>query len=180
MCMRCRSFICDFIQTGIPPTIPFSKDVRKRMSPEAIRLVSEWIHRMFEKIPKDSLDKAKETASRIAQRGRPLSEYTLLLQSSTFNFLTFECMWLSKEVQFLQTHLLELNLFKGRHYPTLLHTAWSYIAYMTILLLPALHEIHFEHSYKKPYVADETTTVADKDDYQKDILNEVDLSDLYT
>ena len=179
-CTRCQSFVRDYLCLGIPSSIPFSKDVRTKIPPEAVFHVSDWILHVSQKIPKESLDKASETANRIARRGRPQSEYSLLLQSSTFNFLSFEFPWLSREVQFLQTLLLELNLFKGRHYATLKNTAWSYIAYMTINLLSCLHEIHYEHTTKKPYLKDETDTVVGDMGYQKEILDEVDLSDLYT
>lgn len=128
----------------------------------------------------EHFEKATTTAHRIARRGRPEPEYNQILHNATFNFLKFECSWFSQETQLLQTHLFELSFFKGKHYPTLLNTAHAYMAYITITLLTALPGIHYEHTTKKPYLKDETDTVVDEDDYQTEILNEVDLSDLYT
>lgn len=192
-CTICPIFLQDFLQTGIPEKIALSKLIRKKSLSTIAQPFAEWIHRLFHKIAAADITKASKTAHQISKRGRSDIEYEFVLCCATFNLLKFEVPWLQEEETYIAIPLIESGLLKGRNAYRLMSSAKEYIGYITIRAFYFLREIHDDHvnpkglmtnlnttvQYRKSIEKDETLYDRD-DDYQKDILEEVDLSDLYS
>lgn len=193
-CKICPFFLQDFLLTGVPEELALSKLLRKKAIGRISVKFAEWIHTIFHKISTEDFLKASTIASRISKRGRKELQYEYILSTATFNLLHYEVPWLKQEETYIVMYLLESSLFKGRNYYSLLNTAKEYIGYTTIRAFYYLREIHDDHVNPKGLMTNLNTTVPHKrkqvekevtlydrdDDYQKDILEEVDLSDLYT
>jgi hypothetical protein len=94
----------------------------------------------------------------------------------------------------MSTLLLESGFVKSRQKQGDTNTAYNYISFMTPRVILILNDLHKDHMNPKGLMTDipklfqlstikqdDEDTLYDRDDnYQKEILDEVDLSDLYT
>lgn len=193
-CHICHCFLHDFLLTGIPEGIPLKKDLRKLVLPKIAWLFAEWIHRTLNRIEASQIQKAVNSASMIARRGRKEIEYEYLLSTATFNFLKYEVAWLQEEEEYITHLLMESGLLKGKNMFRLMTITKDYIRYTTIRAMYLLKQLHEDHVNpkglmtnldhilpRKREVETKEDTLCDRDDdYQKEILEEVDLGDLYT
>lgn len=186
-CQICSFFLQDFLLTGVPEGISFRKDLKINVLPRISHPFADWIHRVFRKLTHTQLKNASTLAARIAKRGRPAVEYDFVVSTATFNFLKYEVSWLQEEEEFIAISLMELGLFKGKKIANLIITARDYIRYITIKAIKCLQELHDDHLHPKGLFtnlgsrAEKEDTLYDRDtDYQKEILEEIGLEDLYT
>lgn len=193
-CQYCRAYLHDFLLTGIPEGIPLKKDLRKQVLPRISWLFTDWIHRISDRIEEKHFQKATSLASMIAKRGRKDIEYEYITSTATFNFLKYEVPWLQEEEEFIALLLMEYGLLKGKHQFRLVSITKDYIRYTTIRAMYILKELHEDHRKPKGLLTNldhilpkkqkgiqkEETLYDRDDDYQKEILEEVDFGDLYT
>lgn len=195
-CQICSFFLQDFLLTGVPEGISFRKDLKLHILPRISHSFADWIHRVFQKLTHTQIKNASMTAARIAKRGRPAIEYDFVVSTATFNFLKYEAPWLQEEEEFIAISLMERGLFRGKKIATLTITARDYIRYITIKAIKCLEELHEDHRNPKGLLtnlgafAGKTPTnrseelektLYDRDtEYQKEILEEIGLEDLYT
>jgi len=191
-CPHCKAFLEDFLQSDLDQKIQLKPHVRchavHRVLPEYI----DWTLRTSQRVTHDNYTSAWKTASRIARRGRPKHEYEFLLHTATYNFLKFSETWFRQEIDYMKPLLMEAGVIKRCvDYSDILD---KYLGYMLIRSMTALYAIHEDHMKPKglctlveiPTVPpveqeEERVTLVDRDDdYQREILEEVDLSDLYT
>jgi hypothetical protein len=184
MCQKCRIFLQDFLETGINKNIALAKYTRIKSFPRILPDVVDWIYRLFLRIPKKEFEKARETASRIARRDRPIYEYEYVIFTATFNMMRFSVPWLREEILFLEPLLYESGFIQYKK-RTFENYAQNYIAYTATRALICLYEIHNDHVNPKGIFTpvsnplqilqnDDGDTLADKDDYQSAVLAEDD------
>jgi hypothetical protein len=193
MCQLCKGFLRDFLEIHLPQDLPLSKQIRMKSLPHVHSELVDWMFHVYTRLPKQEFEKAVETASRIARRGRPLLDYEYLIQTATFNFLKVSVGWINQEMNYIQPLLVECGFVKSKQKQGDMNTATNYLSYMTPRVIHLLNDLHNDHQYPKglntnlthlnlrpPLQEDEQTCYDRDDDYQKEILDEIDLSDLYT
>jgi hypothetical protein len=191
-CRICPFFLHDFLLTGIPEGLSLRKEMKLKVLPKISWLFATWIHQVYHRLEHKHFQKAAHSASLIAKRGRSDIEYEYLTSTATFNFLKYEVPWLQQEEDYMEILLMENGLFKGKNlYRLMLHIK-DYIRYTTIRSFYLLQQIHEDHVNPKGLMTsldhlvvkkamERNETLSDRDDdYQKEILEEIDLSDLYT
>jgi hypothetical protein len=187
MCKQCRIFLQDFLETGISKKLALANFTRAKSFVTILPELLDWMYRIYLRVPKEKFLKARESASRIARRERPLHEYEYILFTATFNMLRFEVPWLREEVLYLEPLLYESGFIKYKK-RSFENNAQNYIAYMTTRALICLYNIHEEHVNPKGIFTpianpiqledkEDMESCADKDDYQSAVLAEDD--DLY-
>lgn len=193
-CHICHAFLHDFLLTGVPDGIPIQKDLRKSVLPRVSWTLADWIRRIIVKLEPHHFQKAENSASMIAKRGRKEIEYEYLTSTATFNFLKYEVAWLQEEEEYITLLLMESGLLKGKNAFRLVSITKDYIRYITIRAISILKQLHEDHVNPKGLMTnldhilskkprERKETLSDKDDYQKEILKEVSLDefdDLYT
>ena len=193
MCQTCQLFLHDFLEAGIPKDLALSKQTRIQSLRKILPELTEWIYRFYTRLPKEELDKALLTAARIARRGRPILEYEYLIHTATFNFLKYNVNWVKEEAEYMQLRLIESGYISTREKRGDLHQAYAYVSYMTPRAIICLQDLHEDHIHPKGLMTDlnftrkprqiqedEMTCFDKDDDYQKEILEEVSLDNLYT
>jgi hypothetical protein len=188
MCQKCRIFLHDFLGTGINQTLELAKYTRVKSLRLVLPELVDWIYRVYLRLSKETFQKSRQTASRIAKRNRSPLEYEYVLFTATFNMMRFEVPWLREEILYLEYFLYESGFiqYKKRCFE---NQAQNYIAYVTTRALIYLYEIHDDHVNPKgiqtplntPIILvpdNDQNTLVDKDDYQSAVLEEDD--DLYT
>lgn len=191
-CRICPFFLHDFLLTGVPEGLSLRKEMNLKVLPKISWLFATWIHQVYHRLEQKHFQKAANSASLIAKRGRSDIEYEYLTSTATFNFLKYEVPWLQQEEDYMEILLMENGLFKGKNlYRLMLHIK-DYIRYTTIRSFYLLQQIHEDHVNPKGLMTsldhlvvkkamERNETLSDRDDdYQKEILEEIDLSDLYT
>ena len=193
MCIKCQSFLYDFLQNGLPQDHKLAHQIRRKSFQKTLPEFANWCARMHKQIPEEKFREAVETAHRIAKRGRSNPEYDFLIQTATFNFLKCFHPWMAEELNYMKVLLIESGCIKTRNYVTASQCAHDYISYMLPRVMMCLHNVHDDHVHPKGLLTDIVTllqlkpkkkedldTCYDKDDdYQKEILEEV-TDDLYT
>lgn len=196
-CQRCKVFLEDYLSHGLHRELEIYKKMRKQSLSGLSHEIVNWILMIHCRVRSCDVEKAFQVAQRIARRGRKLAEYQYLLYTATFNFLKFEIPWLEQELDYMKVLLVSAGVFRGKNMGRLFSDAKDFIAYMTTSCLFCLFEIHDDHEHPKGLQTnvnslsqtlsekiehkEETVSLYDRDDdYQKEILEEVDLGDLYT
>jgi hypothetical protein len=192
MCRKCQNFLYDYLQVGPRKELELAKQIRVKSLQRILPEFSEWCLRMNTRIGISNFDRALMTASRIAQRGRKAYEYEYLIHTATFNFLKHEHPWIMNEVDYMKLLLIEAGVVKGRERNKALTHAQDYLSFVlprTILCLRDLHEDHVNPKglytdlgklFRPKYEDFEGSSYDEDDDYQKEILEEDDIDDLYT
>lgn len=188
MCSICQQFLTDFVQAGLPKEVPMASLMRlKNLSSVTPDLV-HWYMSLSQEIPQRDFDDARETASRIAQRGRGAIEYEILINTSTFNLLRHKIPSLQTDLELLKVLLVEAGVFEQKKdWKWCLQMAQGYLIYSMPRTLLLLQEIHRDHSITKigrdgliaVWKSDDEGSCADTDDYQKEILNDPTYGDWY-
>ena len=189
MCNACQIFVFDHLTLNLHKDLPLTKQISMKSLQHIQFELADWIYRFFKRIPKEEFKKALKTASNIARRGRPLHEYEYLLHTATFNFLKFSNDWISQEIQYIQPLLLESGFIRSKQKNGDLNATYNYISYIIPRIYLCIEDIHKDHLEPKGIHTDLTKMLSRQDDkdtcydrdleYQTEILNEVDLSDLY-
>ncbi len=151
MCNYCKQFLSDFLLAGIRKELSFSKYLRIQSLHRILDEITDWMYRMYLRIPKDQLDMAVSTSYRIARRDRPLYEYELILYTATFNFLKFRLDWMEEETEYIKTILLEAGFLKKGCDCT---NVVTYIRYTVSRVIITLHELHEDHEDPKGLMTD--------------------------
>lgn len=191
-CPYCKAFLEDFLQADLDRKLEIQPHIRCQAIHRVLPEFLDWTLRTSQRVTYGNYTSAWKTASRIAKRGRPKHEYEFLLHTATYNFLKFSETWFRDEVDYVKPLLMEAGIIKQcKSYSDILD---KYIGYMLVRSMTALYAIHNDHLEPKgiytmieipttPPVEqqEEQETLVDRDDdYQREILDEVDLSDLYT
>lgn len=191
MCQICQAFLRDFLLHGIPRELPLAKQLHMKSMLNVLPELSDWIYRFYKNLKQEEFERASNNASLIARRGRPVLEYEYLIKTATFNFLKFHHEWISSEVSYMEILLAESGFVRSRTKLGYHSNAYNYISYIVPLAIIALKDLHDDHVkpkglytdlsklYKPQKQKEEKETCADKDDdYQKEILEEVE-DDMY-
>lgn len=191
-CPYCKAFLQDFLQADLDRKIEIQPHIRSHAVHHVLPDFVDWTLRTCQRVTYGNYVDAWKTASRIAKRGRPKHEYEFLLHTATFNFLKFSESWVREEIDYMKPLLLEAGVIKRcRDHSSVLD---KYIGYMLVRSMIALYAIHNDHLEPKGIYTmieipttppieehEERATLVDRDDdYQREILEEVDLDDLYT
>lgn len=192
MCTQCQLFLYDFLLVPPHKDLPFAKEIRVKNLLKILPEFVTWSTRIHAQIKPEEFDTAIRTASRIARRGRSLLDYECLIHTSTSNFLKHTLQWLPSELEYMKLLLIEVGVINGKKSYTVLHTAQDYLNYVVPRMILILRDLHDDHANPKGLYTDlgklyipkqtisDNDTCYDRDDYQKEILTEVDLDDLYT
>ena len=190
MCNACQIFLFDYLTLQIHKDLPLAKQMSMKSLKYIQAELADWIYRFYKRVPKEEFEKALKTASNIARRGRPLHEYESLLHTATFNFLKFSNKWIHEEVQYIQPLLLESGFIRSNQKNKLMSASYDYISYTLPRVFLLLNDLHKDHLEPKGIYTDGSKMLSTQDDkgtcydgdldYQTEILNEVDLRDLYT
>lgn len=173
---------------AFPKEAPLAPHVKPKGVLKTTPAISDCLLRLSHRLPKKDFDKAKNTASRIAKRGRPDLEYQMLLLSATLNFLKFSHEWLRSELDYMAILLLEAGSVRSKTAGSVMTTAHDYLSFIVPHSLELLYMIHDDHEKPKglmtpvdslrKYKEEKEDTLYDRDDdYQKEVLAEDD--DLY-
>lgn len=192
MCQICQGFLHDFLQTGIEKELPLANQLRMKSIQNVLPELSDWMYRFCRKLKQEDFERASGNASLISRRGRKQLEYEYLIRTATFNFLKFHLEWVSSEVSYIETLLLESGFVRSTNKLGFHSNAYNYISYIVPLAIVALNDLHEDHVNPKGLQTDvgklfqkrrpepqQETCVDKDDDYQKEIL-EADDDDLYT
>lgn len=186
MCSLCLQFLEDFLATGLPAGLPMARLLRIRALSRVIPELASWFLSLHAKIPKKDFASAQESASRIAKRGRGAIEYDLLIKTSMCNLLKHQHPWIQKEMDIMKVLFVEAGVFqdKERDWKWLLSMSQGYLTYMLPRVYEILSDLHSSHTGgfvpDTPVVViripddDEDTLYDRDDDYQREILMEVD------
>jgi len=198
-CCSCQIFLQDFLQAGVSRDLDLYKQMRIHCLSRVLSELVPWFYKVYLRIDKKAFEKARQTALKISSRGRKLYEYDYLIHTATINLLKHEIPWIENEIQYMKVVLAESGLFKGKQYFVLLSRAQDFLTYILSCGILCLNDIHEDHKNPKGLMTNITTvtqrhqellhqmedekeceTVYDsKDDYQKEILLEISLDDLY-
>jgi hypothetical protein len=192
-CLRCQHFLEDYLCEGLPGELDILTKMRKKKYTCLIPEICHWILEFSSRVHTKQFEKAKTIANNIARRGRKQVDYEYLLSTATFNLLKYELPWIETEINYPKVRLAEEGVFHGKHANSLLFQSQEFLAYLAVSCFLLLQEVHDDHVNpkglqtnvgsvgKKQYKKESEETLSDRDDdYQKEILNEVDLDDLYT
>ena len=124
-CLYCKKFLSDFLETGIHRDLLLAKRIRHTSIPRVLHELTDWMYRIYMMIPTDEFEKAIMTSSKIARRDRTQFEYEYVLHTATFNFLKLRLPYLSSEIDYITTVLLENRFLKKGKYLTSLQTLSS-------------------------------------------------------
>ena len=186
MCKSCLQFLEAFLETGLPEGVPMARLLRIRALSRVIPELAPWFLSVFPKIPTEDYQTALKTASRIAKRGRGAIEYDLLIKTSVCNLLKHQYPWIQKEMDIMKVLFVEAGVFqdKERDWKWRLTMAQGYLTYMLPRVYEILSDLHSSHAGgfvpDATVVAiripeeDEATLFDRDDDYQREILMEVD------
>lgn len=190
MCPICQGFLQDFLQTGIEKELPLANQLRMKSIQNVLPELSDWIYRFSIKLKKEEFERASGNASLISRRGRKQLDYDYLIRTATFNFLKYHLEWVSSEVSYIETLLLESGFVRSTNKIGFHSNAYNYISYIVPLAVLTLQDLHDDHLnpkglqtdlgklFQKGRCHEEKETCVDKDDdYQREILEEDD--DLY-
>ena len=191
MCQICQAFLQDFLQVGIHKDLPLANQLRMKSMRKVLPDLSDWIYRFWIRLKQEDFERASGNASLISRRGRKLHDYEYLIQTATFNFLKYHHDWISSEVSYIETLLLESGFVRSANKFGFHSNAYNYISYIVPSVIVTLKDLHGDHVqpkglqtdlsklYKPQKHKEEKETCADKDDdYQKEILEEIE-DDLY-
>jgi len=186
MCTSCLQFLEAFLTTGLPDGVPLARLLRRRALHRVIPDLAPWFLSLHTKIPKQDFASAVETSSRIARRGRGALEYEILIKTSLCNLLKHQHPWIQKEMDTMNILFVEAGVFQDKEredWKWLLTLAQGYLTYMLPGVYETLSDVHSSHTggvgHETPVVAiripdDDEETLCDRDDYQREILMEVD------
>lgn len=191
-CKSCRLFVQDFLPFALSRDHPLYPKIRRKNLEKVAPELSEILIHISHKLSKKEYEKAWQTSSRIARRGRPLFEYEAVLNSSTLNLLKFSHPWISTELSTVPYLLMEMAVVKSRDRRGSQPETWDYLNNLVPIVLRCIYEIHDDHVNPKGIYTkvgsmvqvvnaaknDDEITLYDRDDYMSEILNEAD--DLYT
>ena len=188
-CNICTAFLEDFLKAGIPKELEITKKIRPNSLARIVYDIGPWIHNIYKRLPWKDFEKCHRRASQISQRGRKQIEYDYLLHTATWNLLKHEVPWLEQEIKYMKLLLVEAGICKGKHVFVVMSVAQELLSYIAPRALISLHSVHDDHVHPKGLMTDVGSftlkrveavekTLFDKDDYQKEILNEPD-DDLY-
>lgn len=194
MCQHCRIFLHDFLLVPPHKDLAITKQIRVKNLQKILPEFVDWSLRLNTRIEQKDLDAALLTSSRIASRGRKIYEYEYILHTATSNFLRCSLHWLSSEVDYMKLLLVDRGVLKGRAALTVLRHSQDYLHYTIPRMLLVLRDLHEDHTSPKGIYTDlnklfptsrrtedDISTCFDRDDdYQKEILDEIELDDLYT
>jgi hypothetical protein len=190
-CRKCSNYLTDFLLAGLPRDLPMLKEIKISSLKNVIDEVVPCIIRLWIQIPKADFDEAFLLASNIARRGRGHSEYESVLYMATTNFMCFRVPWLSKEIEYIKIMLIEAGCVRPKYRRNLMNLAREFVCYILTKSIVLLRLVHEDHMNPKGLMTDISTTLpkqhkiqietlSDTEDYQKEILEEVLLDDLYT
>ena len=184
MCSVCLQFLEDFLDTAFPKGVPLSDLLRRKSLKRLVPTLAPWFLHLQSRIPREDYRIAAETASRIARRGRGALEYDMLLKTSMCNLLKHKNPWIQHEIDLMKVLLVEGSLFQGMDMGMRFTFAQTYLVYMIPHVYGILLDLHTCHEaptrvapQEAPirfYEEDEDTLYDRDDDYQREILMEVD------
>ena len=188
-CNVCTAFLEDFLKTGIPKELEITKKIRPNSLGWIVYDMVPWIHKIYKRLYWKDFEKCYRLASQISRRGRKQVEYDYLLYTATWNLLNHEVPWLDQEINYMKVLLVEAGICKGKHVFVVMSVAKELLSYITPRALVCLHSVHDDHVNPKGLMTDvgsftlkqndqDKQTLFDKDDYQKEILDEPE-DDLY-
>lgn len=184
-CDVCAVFLEDFLGAGFPKDAPIHTKIRMTSLLQLTPELASWIHRVYERLSWTVLERCRTNASRIARRGRSTVDYDYLLNTATWNLLKYEVPWLENESAYIQLRLVEAGVCRGNHVVRVMSVARELLSYITPRALQCLHSVHDDHVHPKGLYTqlgsrheERDETLSDRDDYQKEILEE-DTDDLY-
>ena len=194
-CKTCFYFLQDFLLVDISKDLSLAKYIRIKKLRNVLPEYADWMFRLYSRLHANEFEKAYSNACQISRRGRKQIEYECILFTATSNFLSFNHPWFSKELDYMKVLLVEAGLVKSKYQTLYLTTAREYLTYMIPRCIIMLRHIHEDHLKPKGLMTDLSTTIGipqekdssketlcdQDDDYQKEILEEVELEDdLYT
>lgn len=177
MCNLCQTFLYDFLLVSPHKDLPISKQIRIKSLRKILPEFVHWCQRMNARIQKDEFEKAIETASRIARRGRKLIDYEFLIHTATFNFLKFSLPWLTDEINYMKLLFIEAGVIVGKEYPKVLHHSQEYLSYLVPRTILVLRDLHEDHANPKGLYTDLNKLFISPQQEEKEIEL---LDDLYT
>lgn len=154
MCHQCLTFLHDFLEISLDKDLPITKQIHMKSLKHVQSELVHWFYNFYKRLPKEDFDKALETASRIARRGRPAREYEHLIQTATFNFLKFSVDWIKQELNYIQPLLLESGFIRSYQKHGDMNAVYNYVSYMTPRVYLVLHNLHEDHIHPKGIYTD--------------------------
>ena len=144
-CIYCKKFLSDFLETGIHRDLLLAKRIRHTSITKVLPELTDWMYRIYMMIPTHEFEKAIMTSSKIARRDRTQFEYEYVLHTATFNFLKLRLPYLSSEVDYITTVLLENRfLHSSRSSGSILYI-YDYISYTMPRVILQLNGLHVDH-----------------------------------
>jgi hypothetical protein len=192
MCQQCQIFLYDFLLVPPHKDLSITKQIRVKNLQKILPDFVDWSLRLNRRVQQEDLDAALLTSSQIARRGRSLHEYECILNTSTSNFLRLRAPWISSEIDYMKLLLIGAGVIRGHLSYAVLRYSQEYLHYMIPRILLILRDLHDDHAnpkglytdlgklFGKPKLSDSDTCYDRDDDYQREILEEIDLDDLYT